>query len=341
MSRNRRRLAAVPLLAAIALVVLSAPAEAARAPSLKTLEIATVPAIPAARFVFDGQALVTDQNGVARVTQPRSRTAHRLELLNPHLDSPDGSALDFVRWVGHGDNDQGYSTVLPKITLDHNKRVQVAFQSSRLVRFDFVDQAHNAVAPTRISSVTLRSDAGQVRTVRGVQSARLTGVRPVVEAGSAIAKDVTYYLDSVVVDGANVVNVGEQRVVPGRTAAATLVVLFRSVHLQVRDRLFGNSMTADLAVTYPDGDTGRLSTAPDGGARLDNLARGTYTITVSAAGYAQAHTVALSRSQYIDLPVLSYLDFVVIGGAALLVFAALVVFGRRLHKRRLSGGEET
>jgi hypothetical protein len=334
-------MAAVFILLATAMVVIPMPAEAARPPSLKTLEIATVPPLPAAHFAFDGQALVTDQNGVARVTQSRSRAPHRLELLNPQLAGQDGSTLDFVRWVGHGDNDQGYSTVLPKITLDHNKRVQVAFQSSRLVRFDFVDQAHNAVAPSRITSLTLRSDAGQLRTVRGVQSARLTGVRPVVEAGSAVAKDVTYYLDSVIVDGANVVNVGEQRIFPARGDAATFVVLFRSVHLQVRDRLFGNAMSADLAVTYPDGDTGQLSTAPDGGARLDNLARGTYTIKVSASGYAQTHTLALSRSQYVDLPVLSYLDIAVIAGALLLVLAALILFGRRLHKRRLAQGGDT
>ena len=345
--RSRRWTAVAALTAAILMacpgVALAAPSTgvaSVRAPSLKTLEIVTVPAVPAARFAFDDRTLVTDGTGIARVTLPRSRDQHRLEVLTPHLDAPDGSSQDFARWVGRGDNDQGFTTSLPKVVLEHNKRIQAAFQSTKLISFDFVDQAHHAVEASRVSSLTIRSDSGQIRTLRGGQSTQLTGVRPTVEAGSAVAKEVTYYLDSVIVDGANVVNVGEQRVAANRTKSATFVVLLRSVHFQIRDRLFGNPIQAELAVTYPDGTTSKLGTAPDGGAKMENLARGSYTIKVAGPGYTQLQTVALSRSQYVDLPVLSYLDMGVIAGTLLVILLCLVVFGRRLHARR-SGEEDT
>lgn len=334
--RRRPRVVVVALILVSFIVGAATPAAAARPPTLRTLEIVTVPPTPAARMVLDGQPVVLDGTGAARITMPRSRTPHGLELLTPHLDAADGSSADFVRWVGHGANDQGYGTVLPKLTVDHNKRVEVAFQSSRLVGFDFVDQAHNPVSAARVSAFTLRSDSGQLRTVRGGQPVRLTGVRPVVEAGSAVAKDVTYYLDSLMVDGANVVNVGEQRVSPSRAGSATFVVLFRSVHFQVRDRIFGYPMKADITVTYPDGAAHQLSTAGDGGVRMDNLARGTYAVHVSGPGYAQRQTISLSRSQYVDLPVLSYVDMLVVGAVLLTILVALVLVGRRQRKRRLA-----
>jgi hypothetical protein len=305
-----------------------------RAPSLKTLEIATVPPVPAARFAFDGQTLVTDGDGIARVTLPRSRDLHHLELLTPHLDAPGGLSLDFTRWVGRGDSDQGFTTSLPKVVLEHNKRIQATFQATKLVNLDFVDQAHNAVASSRVSSLTIRSDSGHIRTLRGGESMQLTAVRPAVEAGSAVAKEVTYYLDSVIIDGSNVVNAGEQRVAPSRTDSATFVVLLRSVHFQIRDRLFGHPIEAEMVVTYPDGTSSKLSTAQDGGVKLENLARGTYTIKVAGPGYTQLQTVTLSRSQYVDLPVLSYLDMGVMAGALLVILLCLVVFGRRLHAKR-------
>lgn len=314
------------LAALIVLVMLPVPAHAA--PAERTLEIITVPPTPSARFVLDGQQVVPDAKGAVRLTMPRNSDAHRLELATPKLDLADGS-VDFVRWFGQGERDLGFTPVLTDLAMKHNRRLQVAFQSTRRVRYDFVDQAHNPVSPSRVSALTLRSDSGQTHTLRDVQEVPLTAIRPVQEGTTAVGKEVTYYLQSVEIDGANVVNAGEQRIVPARATSVTIVVLLRSVRFQVKDLLFGSAMNAEVALTYPDGRTESLAVGQDGSVAVDNLARGNYSVAVSAAGYAGSQQIALSRGQRVDLRVMSYLDMVVIVVLALLVFAGLFLMGRR------------
>ncbi|MBP2323489.1 hypothetical protein JOF56_003874 [Kibdelosporangium banguiense] len=326
----------VMALAAIAIVGSPSTVSAARPPAQNVLEVVTVPPLPSAKFTLDGKPLVTDDKGVARATVRRSRDKHQLQLLTPHLDIPGGSA-DFVRWVGRGDAHPGFTPSLPNLVIGRNTRIQAAFQSTRIVRYDFVDQARNPVAPDRITSLTIRSDSGQHLTLEGGRPVRLTAVRPVLEAGSAVGKEVTYYLQSVVIDGTNVVNAGEQRLMPNRTADAKFVVLLRSVRFQVRDWLFGDPLASAIELTYPDGRAERLTAGLDGDAELENLARGDYQVKASGSGYSQAREIALSRSQYVELPVVTYVDVVTLTGAALAMLTVLIVVGRRLvvGRRRL------
>jgi hypothetical protein len=312
----------------VLLATVALPAEASAAPSTRTLEIVTVPPMPSARFSLDGQVLTPDDKGIVKLVMPRGPDKHRLELATPRLEDATGT-IHFVRWFGQSENDQGFTPILTNLVMSHNRRLQAAFQSSRTIRYDFVDQAHNRVEPARVTALTLRSDSGQTQTLRGVQEVRLTGFRPVQEGASAVAKDVTYYLQSVEIDGANVVNTGEQRLVPNRAASATFVVLLRSVRFQVRDLLFGGPMGARVDLTYPDGHTTSLNTAEDGDVAVADLARGKYRVGVATAGYTSDQEIVLSRSQYVELRVLSYVDMAVIGGVLLLAAAALVLLGRR------------
>lgn len=319
------------------------PGSSAReAPLFKTVEIVTVPPMPAARFALNGIPLSTDAHGVARATVTRSKGAKdRLELLTPHLEIPDATA-DFVRWVGHGLRDQGYTPVLTDLSLRNTKKIQVAFHTTRLVSYSFMDQASHPIEPSRITSLTIRSDFGQTYTLHGVEPVRLTGIRPVLEGKSAVAKEAKYYLQSVVIDGTNVVNAGEQRFVPSRASNATFVVLLRSVHFHVSDHLFGNSIASGsiasgVELTYPDGNIRHLAVGADGDVTVENLARGTYQVKVLGPGYSGVQEIALSRSQYVNLPVLTYLDLVVAAGVALLALVVLVLLGRMRVRR---AGEE-
>ncbi|RSM83214.1 hypothetical protein DMH04_24100 [Kibdelosporangium aridum] len=301
-------------------------------PSWNILEVVTVPPLPSAKFTLDGKPLTTDDKGAARATVRRSREKHQLRLLTPHLDIPDGSA-DFVRWAGRGNTDQAFTPSLDSLVIGRKTRIQAMFQTTRTVRYGFVDQARRPVAPDRITSLTIRSDSGQHLTLEGVRPVRLTAVRPVLEAGSAVGKEVTYYLQSVVIDGTNVVNAGEQRLMPDRTAAAKFVVRLRSAHFQIRDWLFGRPLITGIELTYPDGRAERFAAGADGNLALDNLARGTYQVRASGSGYAQLQEVALSRSQYIRLPVVTYVDMATLAVATLTTLTVLVLVGRRRRKR--------
>lgn len=321
------------VLAVVIMACLPATASAARPPLRNVLEVITVPPVPSAKFALDGKPLVTDDKGVARITVRRSREKHLLQLVTPHLNLPDGAA-DFVRWAGRGGADQGFSSSLPGLVIGRTTRIQATFQTTRTIRYDFVDQAHRPVAPDRITSVTIRSDSGRQLTLEGVRPVRLTAVRPVLEAGSAVGKEVTYYLQSVVIDGTNVVNAGEQRLIPNRTADAEFVVLLRSARFQIRDRLSGDPLAGSIELTYPDGRIERLAAGHDGDVAVENLARGTYQVRASVAGYSQAQEIMLSRSRYVELPVMTYVDIAALSVAALTTLTVLVVVGRRRLRKR-------
>jgi hypothetical protein len=227
--------------------------------------------------------------------------------------------------------------VLNDIRIDHRVKLQVAFQQKRTFRFTFVDQSQRPVDPSRVSAVTLRSDANRSDTVAGAGSMDLVTVRPAVGDGPPVAKEATYSVQSVTIDGTNVVNVGEQRFRPTQGGSVLqIVVLLRSAHFRVRDRLLGHPVVTTVQVTYPDGRRFDLPTDANGELVLQNLARGTYRVSAIGQAYAVDQEVALSRSQFVDLNVLTYVDACTVAGLALVGVVGLLWVGAirtRRHRR--------
>ncbi|NMI00073.1 hypothetical protein [Pseudonocardia acidicola] len=334
------RFLAVPLLVLVAWIGLAGPAVAAPpAPRDKTVEITTVPSTPDARFALDGVPLVTDPRGIVRFTVPRSKKPHRLELQNPTMESP-GTKAEFVRWHGYGGGEQGYNPVMADLVIDRALRLQVAFRVNRVVQYSFVDQARRPVPPERIESITLRSDLGRTQTLAGGRPVLLTAVRPTLGDGQLVAKESTWSVQSVMIDGTNVVTIGEQRFRPSQVGERLeIVVLLRSAHLRVRDRLLGTPVQAVVHLTLPNGVVLPVPTDDGGEAVVNNLARGTYTVTAQGQAYAVDQELALSRSQFVDVRVLTHLDAVIltgIGVVAVTVLCGLGLWRSRLHRRRLA-----
>ena len=327
------------LLAGVALAT-----PAAAAPSPKPREIVTIPPTPGAQFTLDGQPLATNDRGVARALVAPSDGGHRIELLNPTTTGPAGTS-EFVRWHGHGDADQGYTPALDGIRIDHRMRLQVAFQEKRTFHFAFVDQSQRPVDPARVSAVTLRSDANRTETVAGSGSLDLVTVRSGVGDGPPVAKESTYSVQSVMIDGTNVVNVGEQRFRPTQgEPVMQIVVLLRSVHFRVRDRFLGHPVPTTVRITYPDGRRFDLPTDAAGELVLQNLARGTYRVSAEGQAYAVDQELALSRSQFVDLNVLTYVDAIIAAGVALVALVVLLWVGTiraRRHRAGHTGGPVT
>jgi hypothetical protein len=319
--------------AAVSTTALLPGVASAVSPAMKTVEIVTTPPTPSARFALDGTPLVTDARGAVRIALPRSSVPHRFELLNPSIDAPDATAK-FVRWHGQQNSDQGYTPVLDGVRIDHTLHLRVAFQVSRSVRFAFVDQAHHPVDPRRITSLVLRSDTGRSQSLRPDAAVRLVSVRPSAGDGQLVARDATYSVQSVTIDGANVVNVGEQRFRPSQlNRPLEVVVLLRSAHFRVVDRLLGTPVATVVRLTYPDGRREEHPTDANGEVVLENLARGAYTVTAAGQAYAIDKQVTLSRSQFVDLPVLSYTDALIGGAVAVVLLAGLVALGRRRSRK--------
>ena len=265
---------------------------------------------------------------------PVSSTPHRIALLVPSIPQPSDGALEFVRWYGHGDTDQGYGTELANVRIEHTLRLRVAFREIRTVRFSFVDQAHHPVDPARISSITVRSDTNQSQAVGPRDAVSLVAVRPSSASGEVVARDATYSVQSVMIDGANVVNVGEQRFRPSRlNGPFEVVVLMRSAHFRARDRLLGTAAPTVVQLTYPDGRRAGFPTDARGEVVLGDLARGAYQVSAAGQAVDLAQELALSRSQFVDVPVFSYLDAAILGGATLVLLGAVGWLGRVRSRR--------
>lgn len=322
------------LLIALLAVVATAGTATAKDRGLKPLEITTVPPTPGVAFTLDGAPLPTDARGVVRVMVPTSATPHRIALVTPSVRHSPDAVSEFVRWYGRGDTDQGYGNELDNVRIDHTVKLRVAFRESRTVRFAFVDQAHHPIDPGRISSVTLRSDTNQSQTVRPRDAVSLVAVRPSTAAGEVVARDATYSVQSVMIDGANVVNVGEQRFRPSQVdGPLEVVLLLRSAHFRVRDRLLGSAVPTIVHLTYPDGRGDDLRTDGQGEIVLASLARGTYRVSAAGQAYSLTQDLTLSRSQFVDVPVFSVTDAVILGGAAVLLLGAVLALGRWRSRR--------
>ena len=116
---------------------------------------------------------------------------------------------------------------------------------------------------------------------------RLVAVRPGTGRRSPVAKEATYSVQSVTIDGANVVNVGEQRFRPtqGRRSSRWSCCCVRCTS--------GHGPAARLACAVeraasptPDGRAHDLAPTPQGELVLQNLARGTYTLLPRGHAYA-------------------------------------------------------
>jgi len=306
-------------------------AEAAETSSTAVVEIMTVPAVAGARFVFDNVTYRADRNGVVRLDIAKGTRRHTISVADVKINERTRD-LAFVRWWYPGHHDQDYLKALTGIRIRKNLRIKAAFRATYLVHYSFTDEARSAVNRDRVSRLEFFGDNGHTVSGTGAGKIRLVGIRPVVNAGTILAKPVRYRVQRVDVDGSNVVQVNQQAFVPSQEASVVVPLLLRTAHFSTRDLLFGGPVGRSVRLTYPDGRRATVALNADGNATLEELARGRYSVSVDAAGYSFLRPVVLSRNQYIDLPVLTYLDIGVVGGAAAMLAGALYLF--RLANRR-------
>jgi hypothetical protein len=311
----------VTLLWTIVGVAHPATAEAAEPKGL--LEIVTVPKVPGARFMVDGQPHRANRQGVVRVKVTRS-DEHKISVVEKEI-SQDDRNLEFARWYS-GSQDKDHLDQLSGLTVKRNLRIKAAYRATYTLQYSFVDRRRAPVDRSRVSRVEFRGDHGQ--TVSGNGSGKLTvlGIQPVVNSGTVIAKKVNYTVQRVDVDGSNVVQVNSQKFAPSRKTKVVIPLQLHTVHFSTRDFLFGQPVGQAVWLKYPDGHRVKVPLDVDGNATVDLLARGNYTVQVDAAGLTFERPLVISRTQYVDLQHVSRLDIVVaIGALAAFMFGLYLV----------------
>jgi hypothetical protein len=335
---NRR--VALPAVAVFASLAAATPAAQGKlTPSVvRAVHYTTVPPIKGMQLRFPGGRIArTDLHGrasirlVGTVRRPASN-AQRYHRLNGGYFYPrpdvrtlrraDGSIVRF---------DRLYLPSLISVT-----------QTYRFVP-RFVRQGGSPLPPGVIQNYTLKSRTGRVLTIKGTNPVMLQGTRVVPFTGQLVSKDIEWAVQSVMVDGTNVVTRAQSRFSP-RTVHGRFDVplLFFSAQITSSDAIFGNPVGRSVTLTYPSGRKRIVTLSKDGKSNLPGLPRGNFTIKANAPGVSPERPLALSRDQVVDLKVISYLDLALVA-AFLGAVAIVLLVVRRPHLRRLGrarAGEE-
>lgn len=350
MNRLVRTLAAAALVAA-AVTALPVPATAGpplavpevatanrphphRKPWPVTLTVRTLPAIRGIRLTLDGVQRVTDANGVASWTQPHNYSLHVLALRDSGVDGAD-RRYRFARWAGQRDPGQAFRTTVTGLPMRRDYTVDAAFTVQYPVRASFVDQAGKPIDTTTISGVRVKSDDGQTLAFPTDGPIWLDGTRLSYNRSVLAEADVTYSLQSIMVHGTNVVDAGRQKFVPAKSPTVTFTGQFHDLTVRAHDAMLGSAAGQSAQVTYPDGSVATVAFGADHSVTLRHLPRGSYQVSVVGPAIVMSDQFTLSRDHVSDVAVLSRLDEIVLGVAAVAVAIGLLLVGRAGVRRLL------
>jgi hypothetical protein len=326
-SAARRAILGVLVALLLTLVGIARPSPAAAAEPTGVLEIVTVPAVPGARLVVDGQTHRANHQGIVRIKASRL-DRHQVSLIDKEIAQPSRD-LSFARWY-FGNHQQDYQDKLNGLSVRRHLRIMVAYRVSYKLQYSFVDNASNPVDRERVARVEFRGDHGRTVSGDGSGVLRVVGIRPMVSGGTLLAKEIGYSVQRVDVDGSNVVQVNSQRFVPTQETTVVIPLLLHTAHFRTRDLLFGDPVGATVSLKYPDGRQIKIPLDANGEATVERLARGSYTVRVDAPGLSFERPLVLSRNQYVELPHVTRLDLgVVAGSVAALMFSLYLVRVRR------------
>jgi hypothetical protein len=313
--RTRRRIAVCVGVAVLA--VTAAPAGAAPAyPAFQTVTFRTVPAVEGARLRSDGRIVTTDARGrvtlTIRRTGPRIRDIEAPEVLPTRL--PSGRQVRFDGFFESG------------------RTIGLALYARTRLRF--VDPAGDAVPARKVGATRLESGTGLSVQMAGAVTPPLRANHVALTRDGVRSRPVQYAVESVEVEGGNVVNRAQQRFYPLRTRAVRVPLLLYAVRFTARDALLGGRTGTALRLRYPNGRSVRIPLR-DGSAAAAGLPRGEYRVRVEASGYSVERPVYLSRDQAVDLQVVSPVDMALVLGGLVSLAVALLVVGRPALRRRL------
>lgn len=327
----RRRVATLP--AAVALVVgLAGPAAAAQARQLRphTLVVQVVPAMAGVGFTLDGRAFTSDARGVASITMTGIAT-RRLAVSVP--PSRDGLRFKFQRWTGGHGGDE-FSTSRTVRMGGRVTRLVAGFGVECMVGWRFVDGNGDPVPKSVVQSVVLKDDTG-ARYQKPADGYHWLPAMQVVRenSGRVTARRLAYSVEGVMVDGANAVFRSQQRFHATPRASWTMSVRFYEMQIGVHDAVFRFPTGSAVQLRSPNGRVQRLDLDERSRASSGRLARGDYQLKVQGPGLSWWTPVSLSRTQEVELELLSWLDLGVAALAGLVVLVGLPLLGRRLRQR--------
>lgn len=286
------------------------------------LEIETVPPLEGIEFKFDNRTHVSGEDGFVRIELDELGT-YPLEVNVPEEDYAPGTHLEFERWR------RAYFEPDREAIVNGDTKLQIGFGLYHPISFTFSDLLGRPVDESRITSITLKSSTGELLTLESSGPHWLQANRIARRVTGLDVTPIQYGVESVIIDGASVVNQYQQRFFVEPNDIWSVELLLYSARFQSADALFGFSVGDGVDLRYPDGRVESLKFDADNTVFIDSLARGDYTVQVTGVGGMAPETpVALSKDQDVTLKVLTNLDMglaITVGTVAAL---GLLLYGR-------------
>ena len=277
----------------------------------RVFTVATSPPIPGFRVEIEGVGVATtNANGSAvfEIDMPVDEVRRRIRALDGEIMTADGSRFRFN-------------------TFQRFRRtgVTATFNVDYLVEFSFTDRNDDRISPERVESLVVRSSIGEVLEMSAGEKVWLHGTRVL---SNNIPREIYWTVQSVLLDGASVVNRSEHRITPAEERILPISLLIFDLDLSVRSWLFRRPITGDVVLTHPDGEETRHS-LEDGTLHLPNLPRGNYSTNVDGGGFGISGPIVLSRNQSVELIFYTWAELIVVAAAALLFLTVPLVVGIR------------
>ncbi|WP_369250374.1 hypothetical protein [Streptomyces sp. R41] len=299
-----------------------------------TVTVRTTPQLAGVRFAFDGRTAVTGADGTARFTGEHDFGGHTLAVDDSELGSA-GQKFNFARWAGQRDPDQAFRRTVQGLPLRADYTVTAAFTARFRVTLRCVDQDGKPVPRTLVPQVTVRSDTGRTQRLPVGRPVWLDGLRPVYRKSVLTSRRVGYVLLSADAYGANTVDAGRQGFRPAEERTVTFTTPFHDLTVSARDAVFGSAAGSTAQVTLPDGSVRAVPFGTDRTATLRGLPHGQYEVEVTGGnGLRAAQQIRLSRTQSVQVRVVSRADLALTAGVLATVALGLLLAGRRLRRGR-------
>jgi hypothetical protein len=300
-------------------------------PRTVTVGFRTVPAVAGVRIAFGGRVITTDAAGRASYSAQHTHASQTLHLLDTTVDMR-GRHYRFTRWAGQRDPDQAFRPVVHGLPLRADYTVTAAFSVQYPVTARFTDQHGMPLSVGHVSKATVKSSTGRLTDLNVRGSTWLDGAIPVYRGSRVEISPVTYSLQSLVYDGAQLADAGRQRFRPSTRGPVTFTGPFHDLRITAHDAVFGGRTGRRAEVTGPDGTAHTVRFGAHGTAVLTHLPRGSYRVTVKGSGGLVAdQEFRLTRSRTVDAPVITPLDALFVG-LPLLALAGAVLVIRRARK---------
>jgi hypothetical protein len=217
------------------------------------------------------------------------------------------------------------------VRIPSNSSIEAGFLISYPVSYQFVEPTGKLVDPNRISAMTITGE-GTTYEFNDAGSHWLPAYRLERRIGRNLELlNVNYAFQKVTIDGANVINQGQQRFqVSSPNDVWQVQLLLYSAHFSALDAIFQTPIkSSGVQLEYPNGLKKEIRFSQNSELDVSSLARGLYNAKITGAtGSSPLTPLFLSQDQNVELLVISNRDKLIIFGIPVFIALILLLVGR-------------